>query len=256
MTLALSDSDRSSRLQLLAERLSYWRKLSQADIQAILDLPHTVRMVEPHHYIVREFDRAQHSCILLAGFAIRHKIVAGGQRQIVAIHMKGEMVDLQNSMLGVADHSVQMLTKGSVAAIAKDDLHELAFARPDVGRALWMDTLVDGSIFREWIANVGRRDARTRIAHLLCELSLRMKVAGIGRLDNYELPMTQEQLADATGLTPVHINRTMKQLQSEGLIDRNSPRSIIIGDWRKLADAGDFNSNYPHLNRDEPALRH
>ena len=234
----------------------YWQKLSEADVQAILDLPHTVRTVEPHHYLVREFDRATSCNMVLAGFAIRHKIVAGGHRQIVAIHMKGELVDLQNSMLGIADHSIQMLTKGSIAVIAREDLDELAFSRPDVGRALWTDTLVDGSIFREWIANVGRRDARTRIAHLLCELSLRMKVAGIGRLDNYELPMTQEQLADATGLTPVHINRTLKQLQSEGLIDRNSPRSIIIGDWRKLADAGDSNSNYLHLNRDEPALRH
>jgi CRP-like cAMP-binding protein len=243
-------------LQLLVKRLSYWRKLTDTDARAILDLPHTIRSVEPNHQIVREFDRATGSCVLLAGFAIRHKIVAGGHRQIVSIHMRGELVDLQNSMLGIADHSVQMLTKGKVATIGKDDLERLAFERPDVGRALWTDSLVDGSIFREWIANVGRRDARTRIAHLLCEFSLRMKVAGVGLHDNYELPLTQEQLADATGLTPVHINRTMKQLQAEGLIDRSSPRSIIIGDWRKLAHAGDFNSAYLHLNSDEPALKH
>jgi CRP-like cAMP-binding protein len=243
-----------SELQILIRKLGYWQKLDEADIQAIVSLKHTIKTVENHHYLVREFDRATHACVLLSGFAIRHKIVAGGHRQIVSIHMKGEFVDLQNSMLGMADHSVQMLTKGRIASIAAEDLHELAFERPNVGRAMWTDTLVDGSIFREWIANVGRRDAFARIAHLLCEFALRMEAAELGKKGNYELPMTQEQLADATGLTPVHINRTMKQLRARGLIEGNSPRSIIIGDWRKLAEAGDFNSNYLHLQKDEPAL--
>ena len=245
-----------SELQILIRKLGYWQKLDEADVQAIMSLKHTIKVVENHHYLVREYDRAQHACVLLSGFAIRHKIVAGGNRQIVAIHMKGEFVDLQNSMLGIADHSVQMLSKGRVACIAAEDLHELAFQRPNVGRALWTDTLVDGSIFREWIATIGRRDALTRITHVLCEFALRMEAAGLGQRGNYELPMTQEQLADATGLTPVHINRTIKQLRATGLIEGNSPRSVIIGDWRKLAEAGDFNSNYLHLKHDEPARQH
>ena len=124
--------------------------------------------MENNHYIVRERDQATHSCLMLSGFSIRHKIVAGGFRQIVAIHMKGEMVDLQNSLLGKADHSVQMLTRGEVAMIPREDVIRIAYERPEVGKAMWLDTLVDGSIFREWIANVGRRDARTRIAHVLC----------------------------------------------------------------------------------------
>ena len=99
-----------------------------------------------------------------------------------------------------------------------------------------------------------RRDARTRLAHLLCEFALRLKVAGLGEQTNYEMPMTQEQFADATGLTSVHINRTIKGLETDGLIERASPRSITIGDWRKLADAGDFNSAYLHLHEAEPAL--
>src|SRR5207253_2730128 len=131
------------------------------------------------------------SCLMLSGFSIRHKIVAGGARQIVAIHMKGEMVDLQNSMLGLADHSVQMLTPGKVAYIPIDAINRAIGERPAVGRALWTDTLVDASIFREWIANVGRRDARTRIAHVLCEFALRLKLAGLGEHNNYEMPMTQ-----------------------------------------------------------------
>jgi hypothetical protein len=119
---------------------------------------------------------------------------------------------------------------------------------------MWIDTLVDASVFREWLANVGRRDARTRIAHLLCEFSLRLKVAGIGEQSNYDLPMTQEQLADATGLTSVHVNRTIRALEADGLIERTSARSITIGDWRNLAYIGDFDSGYLHLNEGEPAL--
>jgi CRP-like cAMP-binding protein len=112
---------------------------------------------------------------------------------------------------------------------------------------MWIDTLVDSAIFREWIMKVGRRDARTRLAHLFCEFSLRLKLAGLGQYTDYELPMTQEQLADATGLTPVHVNRTIKTLEGDGLINRSSARSIEIGDWRKLAKVGDFDSTYLHL---------
>jgi len=136
-------------------------------------LPHTVKSMEPHQYVVREGDRPSHSCLLLEGFSIRHKCVTGGKRQIMAIHMKGEMVDLENSLLGQADHNVQMLTAGKVAFIPKDEITRIAFERPAVGKAMWLDTLVDGSIFREWIANVGRRDAQTRVAHVLCEFALR-----------------------------------------------------------------------------------
>ena len=237
----------ASTLEPMVRKLEYRQNLDAADRAALLALPHKVRRLEPHDYIVRQGDLAEHSCVLLAGYCVRQKIVVSGHRQIVAIQMKGEVVDLQNSLLGVADHSVQMLTAGKVAMIPREEIVRIAFERPAVGRAMWLDTLVDGSIFREWVTNVGRRDARTRIAHLLCEFSLRLKLAGLGEQDNYELPMTQEQLADATGLTPVHVNRTIKGLDADRLIDRSTARSISIGDWRKLAEVGDFQSGYLHL---------
>jgi CRP-like cAMP-binding protein len=168
--------------------------------------------------------------------------------------MKGEAVDLQNSLLKVADHSVQMLTSGKVAMIPREEVIGLTMERPAVAHAMWLDTLVDGSIFREWITNVGRRDARKRVAHLLCEFAVRLRIAGLGDETRYQLPMNQDQLADATGMTAVHINRTLKALEAEGLIERPDPRSICIGDWRKLADVGDFDTNYLHLRADEPAL--
>ena len=245
----------SSSLMPLVRKLDYWAEFGAADEKAILDLPHRTKRLERHGHIVREREKTTHSCLMLSGFAIRHKIVAGGARQIVAIHMKGDMVDLQNSFLGVADHSVQVLTESDVAFIPRDASKKLAFDRPNVGMAMWFDTLVDGSIFREWIANVGRRDAQTRLAHLLCEFSLRLKVAGLGEAMEYELPMTQEQIADATGLTPVHVNRTLKVLEAKRLIERRSSRNVTIGDWKKLAETGDFDSNYLHLRKDEAALQ-
>jgi CRP-like cAMP-binding protein len=241
-------------LQPLLDKLAYWGEFDAADEAAILSLPCHIKLIERHGYIIREREKATYSCVLLSGFAIRHKIVVSGARQIVAVHMKGDVVDLQNSFLGVADHSVQAITEAEAAFIPREAIKALAFDRQNVGMAMWLDTLVDGSVFREWIANVGRRDAHTRIAHLLCEFSLRLKVAGLGEETEYELPMTQEQIADCTGLTPVHVNRTLKRLELENLITRRNSRSVTIGDWKKLAAAGDFDSNYLHLKPDKAVL--
>ena len=241
-------------LEPMVRKLEYRATFDPPDREALLALPHVVRNYDRNETVVWEFEPATHTCVMLSGYSVRSKQVADGGRQIVAVHMKGEMVDLQNSLLDVADHSVQMLTAGKVAMIPREEILKIAFARPQIGRAMWTDTLVEASIFREWLANVGRRDARTRIAHLLCEFSLRLKIAGLGEQTGYELPMSQEQLGDTTGLTAVHVNRTIKRLEGDGLIDRADPRSIHIGDWRKLAQVGDFNSNYLHLRPDEPAL--
>jgi CRP-like cAMP-binding protein len=249
------DAHPDRTLQPLVRKLGYLATLDAADEKALLRLPFRKRTIERHGYVVREHERATHACLMLSGYSIRHKIVREGARQIVAVNMKGDMVDLQNSFLQVADHSVQMLTDSEVAFIPRDEVRKIAFEHPNVGMAMWLDTLVDGAIFREWIANIGRRDALTRVAHLLCEFSLRLKVAGLGEESEYELPMTQEEIGDCTALTSIHVNRMLKQLESRGLIERRGPRTVTIGDWRKLVEAGDFDSTYLHLRHDEPALR-
>src|SRR4029453_3696931 len=204
------DGANPSTLQPLVEKLGYRVKLEEADRAAILAIPFKTKVIERNHFVAREREKATHSCLMLSGYSIRTKSVDTGERPIVAIHMKGDIVDLQNSLLEIADHSVQMLTASKVALIPRDEIIRLMFKRPNVGLAMWMDTLVDASVFREWVANVGRRDARTRCAALLCEFALRLRVGGLGETTRYELPMTQEQLADSTGLTSVHVNRTLK----------------------------------------------
>jgi CRP-like cAMP-binding protein len=171
-----------------------------------------------------------------------------GGRQIMSIHMKGDVVDLQNSLLRTSDHNVQALTNIEVAFIPIEAVQKVAFDRPTVGRAMWYETLVDASISREWTLNAGRRDSLTRTAHLLCEFAVRLETAGLGEQYAYELPMTQDQLADALGLTSVHVNRTLKALDGRNLIER-SKRSVKILDWKQLAALGDFDTNYLHLDQ-------
>ncbi len=243
----------SHTLAPMLRKLSKWAPLDEADQQAILALPHEIRSIGKGNYIVRDGDKPTRSCVLLSGFAYRHKVVGNGGRQILAVHMSGDVVDLQNSLLRTADHDVQALTDAQIAFIPAEAVRELAFSRPRIGMAMWYDTLVDGSVHREWTVNVGRRDARTRMAHLLCEFGVRLEDAGLGTLCSYEMPMTQEQLADATGLTAVHVNRTLKGLDRDGLTERSS-RSVLIKDWNTLAKAGDFESRYLHLeDEQEPA---
>lgn len=213
-------------------------------------MPFYIKRMPPSAYIIREQDLTKNCCILLSGFAFRSKVVGNGGRQILSVNIPGEILDLQHAFLGKADHSIQMLTAGDVAFVAADAVHDIAFAHPAVGRAMWLETLAEGSIFREWIANIGRRDARTRVAHLLCEIAVRLHAAGLITGNRYELPMTQEQLGDATGLTPVHVNRTLQKLRSDGLITRDR-RAITIEDWKALSGVGDFVSAYLHLESEQ-----
>ena len=236
----------SHPLDPLLHKLQQWMPLNDHERAAVLALPCRVQKADRGTYIIRDGDVATHACLLISGFAFRQKLVSDGGRSISAIHMRGDLVDLQNSLLGVADHSVQTLTPCTLAFIPREAVKQIAFSLPNVGMAMWYDTLVDASIFREWIANIARRNAPSRIAHLLCEFGTRLEAAGLGAKLDYQLPMTQEQLADCTGLTAVHVNRTLMGLQASGDIVR-SVRNVAIADWDKLRITADFRADYLHL---------
>jgi CRP-like cAMP-binding protein len=227
-------------------RLERRTPLSEDAKAAVRALPYAYRTIDSGTYIVREGEPPVHCALLLTGFAYRHKVTGEGARQILSLHMAGEFLDLQNSFLAVADHNVQALTRAELAMIPVPALQRLANQQPDIARAMWIDTLIDSAIFREWMVNVGRRDSLSRVAHLLCEFSLRLDAAGLAHDGAYELPMTQEQLADATALTPVHINRVLKELGRRGLIERRK-RAVAIIDWEGLRNLGDFSARYLHL---------
>lgn len=169
----------------------------------------------------------------------------------MSIHIPGEALEFQHLFLDTADHSVQMLTRGEAALIAMPDLRALVDARPGLSRAITQRILFEASIFGEWVLNVGRRDARSRMAHLLYEFAIRMRAAGLAGHRGYELPITQEQFADALGLTTVHVNRTLRSLDDEGFVERDR-RTVFISSWKRLAEVADFDARYLHLKTDAP----
>jgi CRP-like cAMP-binding protein len=245
------DIPQEAALQLLARKLDLHHRLGPQDQQAILNLPHKIRKLEAQSYLLREGDRPERCAVILTGYAIRHKLTGDGSRQIVAINIPGDAVDFQNLFLAESDHNVQMLTRGIVAEVPRLAIEELVLGHPKAGRAILITTLVEASIFREWTVNIGQRDSRTRIAHLLCEFAYRLSSEHPSHDGVYELPMTQEQLADATGLTAVHVNRVLQALQREGLIERDR-RMVRFPSWERIQDVGDFNPRYLHAADQAP----
>jgi CRP-like cAMP-binding protein len=228
------------------EQLEFFGAFADEDRRAVLGLPHRLRRVDAGSYLVREGDLPTHCAVLVEGFAYRQKLTGAGSRQILAVSIPGDAVDLQNIFLEISDHSVQLLTQAKLADIPREALQELARTRSAIGTAIMAVTLVEASILREWVVNVGRRDARGRIAHILCEFAVRLETRGLASEGGFELPMTQEQLADATGLTSVHVNRVLKSLEADGLISRRR-RQIHFENWRALQDVGDFSRRYLHI---------
>jgi len=237
-----SQNDAIAAMTRKLERLA---RLDDSDRSAIAALPVTVQFAPSGQYLVREGNEAVNCCLLVTGYAFRHKLAQDGGRQIVSFHMRGDMLDLQHLLFPIADHNIQTMTEAIVAWTPCRALQQLAHERPRIADALWRDTLIDASIFREWVLNVGRRDARTRIAHMLCEFAARAQAAGLGAADRFELPMTQEQIGDATGLTSVHVNRMLMQLGAEGVIARRG-KDVIVGDWAKLRRVAGFDAAYLH----------
>jgi CRP-like cAMP-binding protein len=239
-------------LELLLANLELRSPLPESDREAILALPYTLKSLAPGSYAVREGEPPSGCGVLVSGFAYRQKLTGDGGRQILSIHIPGEALDFQNIFLNVADHSVQMLTRGHLAVIPRAEIQEVARHSAAIGHAILVSTQVESSIFREWILNVGRRDAKSRLAHVLCELAVRLDAHSLTDDMGYHLPMTQAELADALGLTPVHLNRVIRSLESDGLINR-SKREIAFPDWERMRDIADFNDRYLHLAVQESA---
>ncbi|HEX9946654.1 MAG TPA: Crp/Fnr family transcriptional regulator [Allosphingosinicella sp.] len=242
----MQSNSSSDPLHLLLRKLQGRARLEQEDLAAISALPYTLKTLEPQSYTAREGEAPEVCAVLVSGFAYRQKLAGDGGRQIVAIHIPGEALDLQNLFLEVSDHNVQTLTRAELAIIPRAAWQALVRTRPAVAHAVMMEILAEASIFREWVLNVGRRDASTRLAHLLCEFAVRLEAQGLANGDGFELPMTQEQLGDSLGLTPVHVNRTIKALEGLGFVERDR-RRIRFPDWERMRDFGDFTQRYLHI---------
>ena len=198
--------------------------------------------------IVRAGVTLSYSVILLDGFACRYKDLAEGQRQIQEIHVAGDFVDLHGFLLKSLDHNVGALTPVRIALVPHEALRAITEKHPHLARMLWFSTLLDASIQRERIVSVGRRSALSRIAHLLCELHRRLAVVGLANGASYALPLTQTDIADASGLTPVHVNRMLKRLRDDNVLTFRGG-TVVIEDIDALVRLAEFDPGYLHLER-------
>ena len=225
--------------------------LSDDEKSTLQGLTGTIRTLDADQDIVREGDRPSACCLILDGFAYRYKLTETGKRQIFSFHIPGDIPDLQSLHLDVMDHSLGTLARSKLAFLSHDVVCDLIRRCPRIADAFWRDTLIDAAVFREWMVGLGRREAYSRIAHLLCELYVRLGSVGLTNGHAYELPLTQAELGDALGLSTVHVNRTLQDLRSEKLITLQGG-SVTVKDWERLKAAGEFDPAYLHLRKRQP----
>ncbi len=206
-------------LSRFIERLLRRSELTRKERNAILDLKGRTLQFQANRTIVAQGREVDHVCLIANGLAARYDQVRCGLRQSVALYLPGEMCDLHSAPSPVTGWGIQALTTTTIFHIAHADLRDLASAYPAIATAFWRDTVADASVLAKWLVNLGRKDSRSRAAHLLCELGIRMEAAGIGTRTSFPLQLTQDHLADFLGLTPVHTNRVLRGLREEGLAE-------------------------------------
>jgi CRP-like cAMP-binding protein len=196
--------------------------------------------------IVAQGSRPSYSTLMLEGISARYKILEDGSRQITALHIAGDFVDLHAFMLKTMDHGVLAMSPCRVAFARHKDLKTVTETMPHLTRLLWLDTLVDGAVHREWIVAMGRRSRKSHLAHLLCELYVRMKTVGLAENSSFRLTLSQAEMADVLGLSLVHLNKTLQLLRREGAV-RWENRMVEILNWSRLVEIAEFDDTYLSL---------
>ena len=233
-------------LNRLIRKLESVTTLSEDERKTILELPVRVRDLRANEDVVREGERPSQCCLLVEGFLCRYKILPNGTRTILAFYVPGEIPDAHSLHIDVMDDSLGSVGPSKVALIAHDSMKQLIHRHPGIGDAFWRDTLIDAAIFREWIVNVGGREAYGRISHLICELFLKLRAVGLTNGNSFNLPLTQGEIGDATGLSTVHVNRTIMELRADGLITLEKGH-CTINNLNGLNEAAMFDPTYLHL---------
>lgn len=229
----------------LVRKLETVGGLPEADKDALHELCQNIREVGARGNIIRDGDRPNHVHLVISGWAARYKLLPDGQRQITAFLIPGDFCDLHITVLEHMDHNIAAVTPVKLACIPAEVMENLPLERPTLARALWWSTLVDEAVLREWLVSAGRRNAHQAVAHLFCELHTRLRRVGMVENHRFELPVTQEDLADALGLTPVHVNRMLKRLKNEELI-QIFDRKLTILDGERLCKVAGFDPSYLH----------
>ncbi len=237
-------------MAVLIRKLEQFVRLSPDD-RAMLNRASAerVRKFAARVDITREGDRPRDVHLILSGWACRYKQLEDGRRQIVSFFLPGDMCDLNVFILKEMDHSIGTITQVTIADLSREFFDEISAGYPRIATALWWETLVNAAIQREWTMNLGQRTALERMAHLLCEIFFRLRLAGLTDGLSCEFPLTQSDLADATGLSKVHVNRTLQELRAADLVILKG-KMLTVPSLERLMDAGLFNANYLHMDRE------
>ncbi|SFJ22543.1 cAMP-binding domain of CRP or a regulatory subunit of cAMP-dependent protein kinases [Phyllobacterium sp. CL33Tsu] len=205
------------------------------------------RQFEIDEDLVREGSRPTYSTLMLEGFAARYKVLDDGSRQITSLHIPGDFVDLHAFPLKIMDHGIVALSPCRVAFADHNALKTVTETVPHLTRLLWLSTLIDGAIHREWIVAMGRRSKKAHLAHLICELYVRLQVVQLTNEQSFHLPLSQVELADVVGISVVHLNKTLQSLRREKLVTWIN-RTVTIVDWEALKEFAEFNPLYLNLS--------
>ena len=233
----------ASNIQPFLERLTSRSVLTDDERQAVLNLPAHVEQVEKNRDFVPLGSRVDHACLIVAGIVGRFDQNGEGVRQITAMHIPGDMCDLHSVVQPVPTSALQALSVATILRVPHGAIRAAAGRYPALAEAFWRDCMVDAAILSEWVVNIGRRDAPTRVAHLICEMATRLRATGSANDFVFDLPVTQTQLAEATALTSVHVNRTLQSLRADGLVHWHQ-RVIRVPRWDALVEAAEFDPAY------------
>jgi CRP-like cAMP-binding protein len=232
----------------LISKLARHGDLSDEEKDVLQQSSSRIVVYGPREDIVLEGSSPDHSCLIVSGFAVRQNHSLEGHRQITAFHVPGDFADLHSFLLQPMDDGVAALTSCTVAKVAHTDLKEITKKYPYLTRLLWHATLVDAAVHRAWMTSLGRMEARARFAHLLCELRDRLAVIGMVQDNSYDLPITQDELGDAFGISTVHVNRMFQDLRADGLITSRG-KTLIINDWACLQQVGQYKPDYLFMHQ-------
>jgi CRP-like cAMP-binding protein len=230
-------------LQRFLDRLTSRSVLTEDEQRAILNLPTQTVQVQANRDLVRLGEQVKHACLIVEGVLGRFGQSADGKRQITALHIPGDMADLHSVVQPKGTSALNALSTATILRVPHQALRAIAARYPAIAEALWRDCMVDAAILSQWVVNVGRRNAKTRIAHLICETAVRCKAGDRPEAMRFDFPLSQGQLADATGLTAVHVNRTLKVLRQDGVVLVSGGIAHIL-DWKRLVRTGEFDPDY------------
>jgi CRP-like cAMP-binding protein len=234
--------------EMLIRRLRVDTHLSDEDAEVLSNVNIQIREVDADTFIVSQGNRPTKCCLVIEGFVRRSKVADSGRRQILSFHIPGDIPDLQSLFLRTMDHDLTTISEATLGFIDHAVVNAFINVRPSIGRALWRETLIDAAILREWMVNLGVRPAAGRMAHLLAELQERMASVGLAEDGTFHFPITQSDLAEALGLSAVHVNRVLQSFRARRVLDLQRQHITIVNHDKVVAEGG-FDSTYLHLTR-------